>query len=250
LATSAQPVRAGVVVQVLVYVDENTLTAFYLGTAEGRKAGDCKPDPFGTQSQCTLNFAKDNNGVPTVTYPPGTFNGGTTGDVLLTEEDSSELSDLFRFSKNSLQFYSDPGDPNDISSFPTPAPNAVTKCNSSPNKCQEMDLGLLTVALSNDSQHNLALGGFLKGKIGAFYSAMPTDPGGTSQASKGVGYVFVSDGETPEPGMAVPAGCAIAGWVLRRWRVRRRRNCGRTSSIQALPLGRSGRILGLLVRQS
>lgn len=163
----APAARAIPVVQFLVYVDENTMSAFYLGSQEGAPKGTCKNNPYGTQSQCTLTFAKDSTGIPTVTFG-GKSGAINKGDLLLTEANSSVPSDVIRFTGTTLQFYSDPGDPNDTSSLPTTDPaHTVVACNDSTTNCQEIDLSLLTIALANDSTNPLNWKGILNGKIGA-----------------------------------------------------------------------------------
>lgn len=211
---SIPPLAASPIVQFVVYLDENKLEAFYLGSASHRT--DCKPDPFGTQFQCPLDFKKDNTGVPVVSFPNGS--DATPGDVLLTESNSTVPSDVIRFGKDSAQFYSDPGDANDTKTLPSTTAKGI----------QEMDLSLLQVALSNDSQNNLNLKGFLTGKVGSFYFAGPKDIGGSGGAAKGVGYIFVSDTDTPgqsepEPRTMVPVACVI---LALSWfhRLRFRRN--------------------------
>jgi hypothetical protein len=77
----------------------------------------------------------------------------------------------------------------------------------------EVDLSNLDIALTQDVNNSLKLAGFLKGKVGIYYVATPKDIGGTTGASDGIGYIFVSDGEVPEPRLSIPIG-ALAGLLL------------------------------------
>jgi hypothetical protein len=208
-------------------VDENTLDAFYLGSASHRT--DCIDNPYGTQFKCPLgDFKKDGDGIPTLKYK--VFNDFNKGDILLTESDSAEKSDVIRFAVGKLQFFSDPGDGtkndprgvNDVAKLPTTTADDK-------HTFKEVDLSNLDIALSNDSQHSLKLADFLKGKVGTFYFAAKGDIGGSVGAPNGIGYVFVSDGDTPEPRMMAPLGCIVfCGFLVLRWRRNRSSDCGTT----------------------
>jgi hypothetical protein len=123
-----------------------------------------------------------------------------------------------------LQFYSDPGDPND-----TKLPDTDTKI-----ILPETDLSTLTnLGLTQDGVALPGLGGFLKGKVGALYIAGPLNVGGTAGANEKIAYIFVSDGDTgnsdktgggtgtPEPRMLAPVGCAVLVLILLTIRSRR-----------------------------
>jgi hypothetical protein len=232
-------------VQYLVYIDESVAAggAFYISSnSAGRDPKDCPPNPTGFGLRCTLDYAL-NNGIPTVTASAG-FNGIISGDIAIEEAATGVgvVSDLIRFKSKgkdargnnlgagSLQFFSGvdfPGIPDDPAE--DPADVGVFQANGLDDNnlfFDEIDLGKIPPpTLQGGNGGNLA-GLPLAGKFGYYYVAGTHAIGGagTSAARGPIGYLFISDNDTPvpkpgpvpEPGMVAPLAIALVGLFLTR----------------------------------
>ena len=145
------------------------------------------PGPGGLASALTYNLLG----------PPGLV----TGDVVLLEPGSTDLSEVLRFNSNgTLVFYSDNADGVDALAD-TGLPNAFNT-----NVVRISEVGA-------------------EGSNGAFYTPTANQPGFVAGSAFPVSYHFISDSTVvPEPGsLAVLAGLSVTGSLFAVSRLKRRR---------------------------
>ena len=160
-----------------------------LMTAFGQFSFDENGNGFGPSGPISGFMSTDPySGVLTLTYTLPF--GATSGDVILIDAETSEISDVLRFGGNHLWFFSDPGD-EDMADVGLP--QAIEPNNAGPFPETGVEGGFRDVVWAPAPGSN-----------------QPGDPGFA------VTYQFISD--VPEPSTVMLLGLSLAGWlaVIRR----------------------------------